>query len=298
MSEQDGSSKLRAYVELGKLRLSALAVFAVLAGLFLGAKELPDWQLTLTTLAGTVLVAIGGNALNMFLERDTDPLMDRTEGRPLPTGRLNSREVLAFGLGSSLTGIALLFVFTNLIATALCVVICVTYVAIYTPLKRRSTLNTLVGAIPGALPPVVGYVAGSGQLDQRALILFFILFFWQIPHFLAIAWRYRDEYRAAGMQMLPVVDPDGYSTGVQMMVYSLSLVAISVLPSFPTIGMTGGLYLYAAILLGVVFLISTFLAAILRRPTAMHQCFLVSIVYLPLLFTVMVVDKLMTAAMA
>lgn len=298
MSEQPRSSKLQAYVELGKLRLSALAVFAVLAGLFLGAPGFPGWRLTLVTLVGTILVAIGGNALNMFLERDTDPLMDRTEGRPLPTGRLSEREVLAFGLVASLVGIALLFLFVNLLAAALCAVICVTYVAIYTPMKRRSTLNTLVGAVPGALPPVVGYVASSNQFDQRALILFFILFFWQIPHFLSIAWRYRDEYRAAGMQMLPVVDPDGRSTGVQMMVYSLSLVAVSVLPSFPTVGMTGSLYLYAATLLGVLFLTATFLAAILRRPAAMRQCFLVSIIYLPLLFIVMVVDKFMTVAMA
>jgi heme o synthase len=288
-----GSSKFGAYLELGKLRLSSLAIFAVLAGLFLGSDGVPGWALAVPTLVGTMLVAIGGNALNMYLERDTDPAMHRTEGRPLPSGRLRPVEVLSWGIGSCVTGLALLFVFTNLLATMLCAVIGVTYVLIYTPMKRRSSLNTLVGAVPGALPPVVGYAAGKGHMDEAAVVLFFILFFWQIPHFLAIAWRYRDDYRRAGMQMLPVLDPEGRTTGVQMMIYCVSLVVISVLPSFPFVGLTGPMYLLVAVLLGVMFLASTFLAAVLRRPAAMRQCFLVSIIYLPLLFSAMVVDNFM-----
>ena len=293
-------SRFAAYAELGKLRLSSLAVFAVLAGLFLGwspppdGSPLPGWWLCFNTMLGTILVAVGGNALNMYLERDLDPRMERTEGRPLPSGRLRPGEVLGFGLITASGGVLLLALTTNVYATALCATICVTYVLVYTPMKRRSTLNTLVGAVPGALPPVVGYAASAGHLDQRALVLFFILFFWQIPHFLAIAWRYRDQYRSAGMKMLPVVDPDGSTTSIQMIIYCLSLIIVSVLPSMPCIGMTGRLYLVVALILGVMFLIATAVAAILRRPAAMRQCFLVSIIYLPLLFTVMVFDKILT----
>jgi protoheme IX farnesyltransferase len=285
--------RIRAYLELGKLRLSALAVFAVLAGLFLGAEQLPGPLVIAGTLIGTVLVAAGGNALNMFLERDTDPFMQRTEGRPLPSGRLRPGEVLGFGLVAGLSGLLLLWSVTNWIATALCAAIYVTYVLVYTPMKRRSTFNTQVGAIPGALPPVVGYAAGAGSLDERAAILFLLLFFWQVPHFLAIAWRYRDDYRAAGLRMLPVVDPAGRSTSSQMLVYASCMVLVSVLPSAPFVRMTGDLYLFVAILLGFVFLVSTAAAAFRRGAVAMRLCFLVSIIYLPLLFTVMVLDKIM-----
>ncbi len=290
------SSKIWAYVELGKLRLSSMAIFAVLAGLLLGSESAPAWGLTLATIAGMILVAIGGNALNMFLERDTDPAMHRTEDRPLPSGRLTPNEVLTFGIFTCVIGIVCLAVFTNFTATVLCGVIGVTYVFVYTPMKRHSSLNTLVGAVPGALPPVVGYTAGKGHIDHVAVVLFFILFLWQIPHFLAIAWRYRDDYRRAGMQMLPVMDPEGRTTGVQMVVYCVCLVVVSVLPSFPFVGLTGEFYLFAATLLGVLFLVATVFAAMQRRPAAMRLCFLVSIIYLPLLFTTMVVDHLMISA--
>jgi len=290
------SSKIGAYVELGKPRLSSMAIFAVLAGLLLGSESSPAWVLTVATITGTILVAIGGNSLNMFLERDTDQAMHRTENRPLPSGRLTPNEVLAFGVITWAIGIVCLAVFTNLTATVLCGVIGVTYVFVYTPMKRRTSLNTLVGAVPGALPPVVGYTAGKGHIDQAAVVLFFILFLWQIPHFLAIAWRYRDDYRRAGMKMLPVLDSDGRTTGVQMVVYCVCLVVVSVLPSFPFVGLTGEFYLFAATLLGALFLVATVFAATQRRPAAMRMCFLVSIMYLPLLFTAMVVDHLMISA--
>lgn len=286
---------LSAYIELTKFRLSALAVFAVLAGLCLGADEFPGVWLMLATMVGTVAVAAGGNALNMYAERDTDPKMDRTGGRPLPTGRLQPRQVRMFGFACALGGLLVLALATNALATLTCGMIFVLYVFVYTPMKRRSTLNTLVGAVPGALPPVVGYAAASGAIDGRALVLFLILFFWQIPHFLAIAWRYRDQYRDAGMKMLPVVDLRGRMTAIQMVVYAVSLLVVSLLPSTPYLRMTGELYLYAATLLGIVFVISTILAALIRSPGAMYQCFFVSIVYLPLLFSVMVVDKYLLA---
>ncbi|MCA8955577.1 MAG: heme o synthase [Planctomycetes bacterium] len=286
-------SRLAAFAELGKPRLSALAVLAVLAGVFLGAASLPTAWLLLSTGTGTALVAAGGNALNMFLERDSDRFMQRTEGRPLPAGRLGSGEVLGFGLFTASVGVALLWWATNPLAAALCAAIFVSYVLVYTPMKRRSTLNTLVGAVPGALPPVVGYAASSGRVDERALVLFLILFLWQIPHFLAIAWGYREQYRAAGMQMLPVVDTGGRSTAVQMVLYCATLVLVSTMPSLPWVGLTGSLYTFAALALGAMFLIATVAAAIVRQPAAMRRCFLVSIVYLPLLFGVMVVDKIL-----
>ena len=281
---------LRAYLELGKLRLSGLAVFAVLAGLWMGSPGTPALGLVLGTTLGTLLAAAGGSALNMYRERDHDRLMRRTRSRPLPTGRLTPGEVLAFGLCTSAAGVLVLLLATNVAAAAVCAAINVTYVLVYTPLKRRTHLNTLVGAVPGALPPVVGYAAATGQvLDATAVLLFLILYFWQVPHFLAIAWRYREEYRRGGMQMLPVVDPDGSSTSLQMMIYVTALVGVSLAP--PLFGVTHSLYAVVALLLGVLFMVPTFMAAILRWESAMRQCFLASIVYLPLLLATMVLDR-------
>src|SRR5262245_56489983 len=186
-------------------------------------------------------------------------------------------------------GLALLAAETNALATALSAAIFSTYVLVYTPLKRRTVLNTLVGAVPGALPPVVGYAAGHGALDQRALVLFLILFFWQVPHFLAIAWRHREDYRRAGMLMLPVVDPEGTATARQMVVYACGLVLASLFAYLVELG--GLLYLVAACFLGVLFLVPVVLAAVLRHERAMRLCFLASILYLPLLLGAMVLDR-------
>jgi protoheme IX farnesyltransferase len=281
----------RAFLELGKLRLSLLAVFAVLAGLWMGegtgprGASVPVWAVA----AGTLLVAVGGNALNMLLEREHDQRMARTAGRPLPTGRLQPRQVLAFGLGAGLAGVLLLAWCTNLLATSLCAAILLTYVSVYTPLKRVTTLNTLVGAIPGALPPVVGYAAAAGRVDARALVLFGIVFLWQIPHFLAIAWRYREDYRRGGMRMLPVGDPRGRATALHMVVYTMALFVVALLP--PQLGMTGELYGLVAALLGVFFLATVAIAAATRQDRTMRACFLASIVYLPLLLGAMVLDR-------
>ncbi|MCA8942181.1 MAG: heme o synthase [Planctomycetes bacterium] len=284
-------SRIVSILELGKFRLSSLAIFAVVAGLILGAKEVPDWSLILACAFGTLLVAMGGNALNMWIEREHDKDMPRTATRPLPTGRLHPRSALLAGLASGLVGLALLAVWTTWLATALCAVIFVTYVGIYTPLKRRSSLNTIVGAIPGALPPVVGYAAAGHGLDEQAVILFLILFFWQIPHFLSISWRYRDDYAAGGMKMLPVVDPGGRTTTQQMLLYTAALVFVSFLPY--GVRMAGEFYLVLAICLNVLFFVIVAIAAIGRFDTAMRQTFLVSIVYLPVLLGVMVLDRTM-----
>ena len=282
-------AKLRALLELGKLKLSALAVFAVIAGLYLGSRHPPEIRLVLVTTLATLLVATGGNALNMFLERDLDRLMHRTQHRPLPTGRLHPRTVLAFGVITCASGLALLLVATNVLATALCATIALSYVLIYTPLKRVTTLNTLVGAVPGALPPVVGYAAAGGHLDARAVVLFLILFFWQIPHFLAIAWRYREDYARGGMKMLPSVDPEGRATAMQMVVYGLALVFTTM--AAWVVGLSGGLYLFTALFLGALLLVAIVLAAIVRKDHAMRLCFHATIIYLPLLLGAMMLDR-------
>ncbi len=283
------SPRASAFLELGKLRLSALAIVAVLAGLALGANtELSAPTLWLTGL-GTLLVAAAGNAFNMLIERERDRRMRRTAERPLPSGRLTPTEVLTFAIACAIAGLTALWFGSNPLATALCATILFTYVLVYTPLKPVTTLNTLVGAIPGALPPVVGYAAAAGYVDTRALALFLILFFWQIPHFLAIAWRYREDYRRGGMRMLPVIDREGRATARYMIVYTLALVIVSLWPT--RLLLVGNLYPLLAILLGVFFLVPVIVAAVRRTDAAMRGAFLASIIYLPLLLGVMLLDR-------
>ncbi len=299
--------QLRAFWELGKPRLSALAVFAVVAGIYMGwpsKRSHPPLDLLITTTLGTFLASCGAAALNMYRERHLDPLMDRTSGRPLPSGRLSPRQVLVFGAVLSVVGVLMVLLGAspldddgtrslqqlNWTAALLCLGIVVSYVAIYTPMKVVSPLNTLVGAIPGGLPPVVGHAAIVGHLAMPQLVLFAILFCWQIPHFLSIAWRYREDYARAGMRMLPVVDPSGHRTGVTMLLYVGGLGIASMIP-FVT-GMAGGRYAIAAALLDILFIVPTVFAALTRRDRAMRMTFVVSIVYLPLLFAAMVWDRL------
>ena len=294
MSNPHPTVKIAAYLELGKLRLSSLAILAVLAGILMGSPiETPEMGLLLGTLLGTALIAVGGNAMNMYMERETDVLMDRTEQRPIQSGRLQPHEVRNFGLLMFVLGVALLLLFSNLYATLLCSSIFLTYVLLYTPMKRRTNLNTLVGAVPGALPPVVGYVAVTSEIDAYAGLLFLIVFFWQIPHFLAIAWRYREQYENAGLIMLPVEDADGRRTGLHMVSYGFTLLAVSVFPAAPGFGLFSPFYFYLALVLGVVFLITTVLAAVKRTEPTMRLCFLVSIIYLPLVLAAMVYDRVL-----
>ena len=297
------AERLRSYWELSKPRLSALAVFAVVAGAFMAwpAKtSSPPLDLLVFTTLGNFLAAAGAAALNMYRERDLDPLMVRTQGRPLPTGRLQPRDVLVFGLVTSALGVLLVLVGAapllpdgsrpggqlNWTASGLCALIVLSYVLIYTPMKTRTPLNTLVGAIPGALPPVVGHAAVAGELQMPQLVLFAILFCWQIPHFLAIAWRYRDDYSRAGMRMLPSLDPTGARTGTTMLLYVAGLGIASLIPYVTQ--MCDERYAVAAVLLDVLFFVPTLVAALTRRDVAMRLTFVMSIVYLPLLFVAMV----------
>jgi protoheme IX farnesyltransferase len=281
--------RLADYVALVKPRVSVMVLLTVAAGYLLGTAGTPDWTALLHTLLGTALVAVGASAWNQVLERDTDALMRRTEGRPLPSGRLQPTEVAILGSLLAVGGVAYLAAaLSQPLAALVAGLTWFGYVGLYTPLKRKTSLNTLIGAVPGALPPVIGWAAARGSLGAESLALFLILFLWQVPHFLAIAWIYRDEYGRAGLRMLPVVDRGGGLTGRQMVGYCLALVPASLTPL--VCGRAGLLYLTGALVLGVAFLL--FALAFLRRPSLRHArgVLRASLVYLPLLLSLLLLD--------
>ncbi len=281
-------SRAADFVELTKPRITALVVVTAAIGLFLGSDGSLGPGLALATLAGTALVAAGGSALNHVLERDTDALMRRTERRPLPAGRLDPDRAVLFGVGISIAGLALRALAANLLTALLGSLALAGYVFVYTPLKRITSLATVVGAVPGAIPPVMGWAAASGGLDAGAAVLFGILFLWQLPHFLAIAWLCREDYAAAGFPMLPVVDPDGRSTGRQALLYGAALVPVSLLPS--ALGLSGLVYLLGALVLGLAFLGFCVSFTLSFSTDAARRLLLASILYLPGVLAVMVVD--------
>lgn len=283
------TSRFHDYAMIAKPRLSLLVLMTTLVGFYFGSLRGINFQLLAEVLFGTALVAFGSGALNQCMELHSDALMRRTENRPLPTGRLSYGEVLYFGVISSIAGLVYLLVRVDEWSAVIAALTLVLYVFIYTPLKRVSSLNTLVGALPGALPPLIGYVAARGTLDLPAYALFAILFVWQLPHFLAIAWLYRAEYAKAGLRMLPNEDPDGIATGLQMFVHALTLLPLSMLPLY--FRMAGLIYLAGALLLGLMFLASAILFLIKRDDSAARKVFLASVIYLPLLLSLMMFDS-------
>jgi protoheme IX farnesyltransferase len=284
------SHLLADFVTLAKPRLNLLVVFTTAAGLYLASPNGVALSVLLHTLMGTALIAGGAAALNQVWERDTDALMRRTRTRPIASGRLRPSQGLLFGLVLSTAGLIELAVGVNLISAGMAALTLGSYVLVYTPLKRRTSLATLVGAVPGALPPVIGWVAATGSLSLPALVLFGISFFWQMPHFLAIAWLYRDEYAAAGIPLLPVLEPDGRRTGRQALLYSAALWPVSLLP--PLVGLAGGLYLVVATVLGLTLIALSASFARDRSTVAARRLFLFSITYLPLLWGTLVADRL------
>jgi protoheme IX farnesyltransferase len=273
-------------MELVKARLSLLVLLTTLVGFLIAWRGPIPWVLLTATLLGTALCAGGAAALNQWMERDIDARMKRTRERPLPAGRMSPRDALLFGLLFSLAGIAILGLFTNLRAAFLAFATIAIYIVVYTPMKRMSSLNTLVGAVPGALPPLIGWVAARGSYSLEGGLLFATLFFWQMPHFLAIAWMFRDDYKAGGCVMLTDSDPDGSMTGRQALLYSICLIVVSLLPGF--LGFNSPLYFYGALLLGLAF--SAFAAIFLRRRDrdSARNLFFASIIYLPLLLGLLV----------
>lgn len=278
------------YADLVKARLTTLVLLTTLVGFYLGFRGPMDYLLMLHTLIGTALVAGGAAALNQLLEREYDARMRRTAGRPLPSGRLQPVTVMLFGGICALTGTIWLALLVNPLTSVLGAISFISYVFIYTPLKRITWLNTAVGAIPGALPPLMGWAAARGELAGGGWVLFAILALWQMPHFFAIAWIYQDEYAKAGFQMLPAVDPDGSRTAHQSVNHTLLLLPVSLFPFL--FHLAGPFYLAGAIVLGAAYLgCAIRFARRLDVPSA-KRLFFASIVYLPLLLTVLVADKL------
>jgi heme o synthase len=278
------------FVALAKPRLNLLVVASSLVGYVMAGGEISDAARVICTVAGTALVAGGASAFNQVMERKPDSLMKRTRLRPLPDGRLRPRESLVFATLMSIAGLAVLGAGVNLLSTAVALTTLLTYAVIYTPLKQRSSFATVIGAIPGALPPVIGWAAASGQLSRGAWVLFGIVFLWQLPHFLAIAWIYRDDYARAGFPMLPVLEPDGRSTGRQATLYCAALLPVSLAPTL--IGMTGTFYFAAAMVLSLVFLGLTIRFARTREIPAARRLFFGSIIYLPILWILMMAGRI------
>lgn len=284
-------ARLGALVELTKPGIVRMVLVTGGAGFFMGSNGFLRFAPLLWTLLGMMLAAAGACALNEFVERERDALMRRTAGRPLPAGRLGTAESLAYALVLSAAGVAVLAWRVNLLTAALVAATIVTYVAVYTPLKRRHWTATLVGAVPGALPILAGWTAAEGRVAAGGLALFAILFAWQMPHFFALAWMYREDYRRGGFRMISERDQSGHRTARQIVVWGLALVAISTLPTLA--GISGVLYAATALLLGASFLVLAL--RLLRQPSDAHalRVFLASVTYLPVLLFIMVLEKLL-----
>lgn len=275
--------------DLVKARLTTLVLITTLVGFYAGSASPLDFTLMFHALFGTALVACGASALNQWMERELDAKMRRTEGRPLPSGRLTPDTVLIIGAVLSVGGLLDLLFAVNKLTACLGALTLASYVFIYTPLKRRTTLNTLIGAIPGAIPPLMGWTAARGEVSAAGWSLFAILFLWQLPHFMAIAWLYREDYARAGFKMLPIIDPDGRRTAAQAVCHAFGLIPVSLFPSL--LGITGVVYFIGAIVLSVAFLFFAIQFSRSISPERARHLFIASIVYLPVLLGLLVIDK-------
>jgi protoheme IX farnesyltransferase len=281
--------RVAAYAELTKPRITFLIVLTSAAGFALASPGSIDYLALLRSLLGIALLSSGIATLNQYAERELDGLMRRTANRPLPAGRLAPWEALAFGAAITIVAEIYLLILVNPLSAVLGLTVIAGYLFAYTPLKTRTSLSTLVGAFPGAVPPLIGWTAARGSLSLEGWILFAILFLWQFPHFLAIAWMYREDYSRAGILMLPVVEPDGRVTAQQIVVYTLMLLPVSLLPT--VMGMSGKVYFVGAIVLGLLFLYSSLRAAFSMSRQQARRLLLASVLYLPLLFILMVLNS-------
>jgi protoheme IX farnesyltransferase len=281
-------SRLNDYAMLSKVRLSGLVMVTVAAGYFIGSPGMPNLAVLFATMIGVSLVAAGTSALNQYIERDRDGRMERTRNRPLPAGRMAPREAVAFGLLTITGGLLIVGFGVNVLAACLTAATSAIYVLLYTPLKTRTTLNTLVGAVPGALPPMIGWAAATGKVELGAFVLFAILYVWQLPHFWSIAWFYRDDYKRGGMKMLSVEDPDGGMLARQISLWCVTLIVTSLLPVL--VGMAGRTYAIGAVALGLGFLAAGIINQHKRTRRSTRGVFFASLVYLPLLLGVLLFD--------
>ena len=280
---------MRDFLDLTKPRITVLILICTAVGHFFGTAGPFHAALLMHALLGTALMASGTAALNQWYEAESDAKMRRTCKRPLASGRMKRLHGLIFGVLLSVAGFADLWLGTNALAAALGLFTLVTYIFLYTPLKRRSAVCTTVGALPGAMPPLIGYAAASGVLDTSALALFLILFVWQFPHFYAIAWMYREDYARGGIKMLPVIEPDGESTARRVVACSVLLIPISLVPRL--LGMTGSIYAASAIAAGMALLYYGVRLGRERSTAAARHVLLASVLYLPILLGVMVLDR-------
>jgi protoheme IX farnesyltransferase len=273
------------FLELTKPRITFLVLITTLVGFYMGSRDGLNFLLLFHAIVGTGLVASGASALNQYFERELDARMVRTRNRPLPDGRIVPHEALAFSAAIAGAGVLYLIFFVNLLTGVIGAATLVGYILVYTPLKTRTTLCTLIGAFPGAAPPVMGWTAARGEVDAIALSLFAILFLWQMPHFFAIAWIFTEDYMRAGFS----IHVSGERTGRQIILYCCALIPISVLPTF--FGLTGMIYLLGAILFGFIYLGYGFAVALFRSNTHAHRLLRVSVLYLPALLLLMMLDK-------
>jgi heme o synthase len=284
-----GAQLLRDYFDLSKPGIGFYAVITTFTSFWMATQGPLDLWLLAHTLLATALVTAGGGALNQVMEIQADSDMRRTENRPLPSGRVSPEPALAFGVITSIGGVLWLYLSVNGLTSLLAILTLIGYLFVYTPLKKTTHLATIVGAFPGAIPILIGWTAVYNSIDARGWVLFGILFLWQIPHFLAIAWMYRNDYARAGFPMLTVVEPDGIQTGYQAVIYLAALIPLSLLPTI--LGMTGILYFSGALVLGLGFFAAGIQIALRRNNPAAKQLLFASILYLPLLLILMIIDK-------
>jgi protoheme IX farnesyltransferase len=283
-------SRAGAYVALTKPDVSFLVLITTAAGYYMAARGPVNWLHMLQTVLATMLIAAGTAALNHYLERESDRYMRRTATRPLPSGVLQPVQALVFGIVLSVAGAFALYYIAGWIAAALGVITCVGYLFGYTPLKKRTVWATFIGAFPGAIPPMIGWVAATGSLDRGAWLLFGILFLWQFPHFHAIAWMYREDYARAGIQMLPVVDPEGKRTFRQIIWTAVGLIGVSLLPS--VVGLAGMMYFFGALVVSLGLLQVCVWAASLKTNVRAKWLMHATVMHIPVLLGLMVYDKI------
>lgn len=280
--------RVAAFVELTKPRIALMLVLTSAAGFYLGTSGAFDFLLFANAMIGIGILAFGVATLNQYWERSTDALMDRTKNRPIPSQRLTATEGLVFGVVQCLVAEVYLFFLVNPLTAGLGLTVIIGYVLLYTPLKTKTSASTAIGAIPGAMPPLMGWTAAANETSAGAWALFLLLFLWQFPHFLAIAWMYREQYAKAGILMLPVVEPEGRITARQIVLFSIMLVPVSLAPFF--LGFAGLAYLIGATLLGFWFLFESIRAARAKTVATARRLLMVSVMYLPLIFGLLVVD--------
>jgi protoheme IX farnesyltransferase len=284
------SARANGYVALTKPDVSFLVLMTTAAGYYMGARGPVAWLHMIHAVFGTMLIAAGTAALNHYIERDSDRYMRRTASRPLPSGVLRPREAFLFGVTLAIAGAVDLFFVAGALAAGLGVATCLSYLLVYTPLKKRTVWATFVGAFPGAIPPMIGWVAATGSLDRGAWLLFTILFLWQFPHFHAISWMYREDYARAGILMLPVVDREGTSTFRQIILYAVALVGVSLLPAL--LGLAGELYFFGALVLSTALVQVCLWAASNKSNHRAKWLMHATVLHIPLLLGLMIYDKI------